>query len=717
MFLRAFFIEKNIYKCYINFMKEQQNLDELLDNLPEQERQKFDYILNFYTREHVLYNFNTLREELSNYTVLSCANFKRPLEPKLKEIADTFDVSTLLGNFQSVRTHFFETESKAVSDFLLYLLDYTDLPDSRKINTISELRKYKDLVKEGYISAEDVSKTLSEFFSKKIAESDSIDWAELEDEYNFELIKIVKYNTILLDNLEEDDHSSSSILSYDLENALAKVDRKAAFRKQGGLSTKDISIVFLKYIAGDEFESLDHATIERIKAMLNSFGFKDLKRADIDLLRENFEAIRYRNLSVAELYYIKNIVANDDALRAYEQLPEDLQEQVLKLNIVATPEEITNVMNALNFCREERAEGERETFPNTKYQFSKLPPEKREQLLELIKEEPLREYKKKIGLYHPITFGFELETDNVSDKVVKNLVVQKRLGEQIVKKQGLKRGITPRWAVDYDGTVLHGVEVISPVMKDTPEDWDSLKEVCSFLKSVGGKATNSCGGHIHIGADILGSNESAWNNFFKTWSASEPIIYKMSNKAGEAPRTGTLNEAGPTKPIIDEILASGGVTIKGSSDVVKLADTYTRRFLQGEFSANRSKGLNLCPIAEGKQNTIEFRIPNGNLDHIEIQRTAEFYARMLDVARMMAENPEFKQNIFSRLQTGKTEEEKMVYLVDLLFDKTIDKAVFYERYFSKPRELEIGGKKYEDVISSDVDIKKNARYEWRGYRS
>lgn len=697
-------------------MENPEKLDELLDTLQPVERQKFEYILNFYTREHVFYNFETLKQELSNCNVISCASFRKPLEQNVKELADNFELATLLSNFQMVRTSFFETEGKAVSDFLLYLLDYTELSDARKTMTIKSLRKYTDLVREGYISAEDVSKTLSDFFSKKVAESGPIDWKELEKEYNFELVKIIKYNTLLLGNLEEDDHVSSPVLSFDFENALRNVDRDSAFKKQGGLSTKDISIVFLKYIAGDEFESLDHETIERIKAMLKTFEFKDLRKADIELIKDNFDAIRYRNLSIGELYFIKNIVANEDAMQAFEELPEDLQQQILKLNIIATPEEITNVMNALKFCREERPEGEPETFPNTKYQFSKLPPEKRAQLLELIQEEPVREYKKKIGLYHEITFGFELETDDVSDKVVKSLIVQKSLGEEIRKRQGIKKGITPKWAVDYDGTVLHGVEVISPIMKDTPEDWDSLKEVCTFLKSVGGKATNCCGGHIHIGADILGTNGTAWQNFFKTWSASEPIIYKMSNKAGEAPRTGTLNEAGPTKPIIDELLASGEVNVKTRTDVDKLADSYTRRFLSGEISNKRSKGLNLCPIAEGKQNTIEFRIPNGNLDHVEIQRTAEFYARMLEVSRMMAENPEFKQSIFSRLQTGTTEEEKMVYLVDLLFDKTIDKAIFYERYFSKPGELVIGGKKYEDLASSDVEINKNARYEWRGYR-
>lgn len=697
-------------------MKNREKLEERLRSLSELERQKFDYILNFYTDEHVYYNFDSLKKDLENYSVVSCAKFVKPIEPKLKEIADNLDLSTMMGNFQSIRTFFFEPEGKNISDFLLYLLDYTDLPLERKIATIEKSRKYKDLIDNGYISAEDISKTLSSFFSKAVSENEIIDWKELERAYNIELIKIIKYNTLFLDNLEDRDSGTNKFLSDDLKQIIDSVDKEKAFKKQGGIETSNIDILFLSYIAGDKFDSLDHETIEKIKAMLRSFEFKDLKRADIELVREYFDAICYKDLTIEELYFLKNIADNEDILRVFEGLPDSLKAQVLKLNVVTTPEEIANIMSALAYCTTPREEGEKEEFPSTKYQFSKLPPEKREQLLSLIREEPLKDYKKKIGLYHPITFGFELETDGVSEKTVKEIIVQKGVANAIHQSQGIKKGITPKWAVDYDGTVLHGVEVISPVMKDDIEDWEALREVCTFLKAIGGEATDCCGGHIHIGVDVLGSNGDAWENFFKTWSASEPIIYKMSNKPGAKPRTNTLNEAGPTKPIIDELLASGEVNIKNPSDIKDLADSYTRRYLGDNISSGRSKGLNLCPIAEGKQDTIEFRIPNGNLDYVEIQRTAELYARMLDIARQMAENPEYKSDIFRKLQAGTTEEEKMIYLVDLLFDKTIDKAVFYERYFSKPKDLEIGGKKYSDVVESEVKINKHARFEWRGER-
>ena len=58
----------------------------------------------------------------------------------------------------------------------------------------------------------------------------------------------------------------------------------------------------------------------------------------------------------------------------------------------------------------------------------------------------------------------------------------------------------------------------------------------------------------------------------------------------------------------------------------------------------------------------------------------------------------------------------MLHLLDLVFDKTIDKAVFYERYFSRPKELMLSGEKYDDIIKADVKKNDKERYEWRGHR-
>ena len=50
------------------------------------------------------------------------------------------------------------------------------------------------------------------------------------------------------------------------------------------------------------------------------------------------------------------------------------------------------------------------------------------------------------------------------------------------------------------------------------------------------------------------------------------------------------------------------------------------------------------------------------------------------------------------------------------FDKTIDKAVFYERYFSYTDDLVLSGRPYKTITNTEIDIDKKAKYEYRGDR-
>lgn len=697
-------------------MKNREKLEELLKGLDKSDREKFEYILNFYTEEHVFYNFHKLKRELENFSIFSCTTFKRPLERNLKEIADNLDLITMMRNFQSVKTAEFETETKSVSDFLLYIRDYTDEDDSKKKSTITSLHKYSGLIHEGYITEQDVLDEIRRVFSNRVDNLDSLDLQNLERELNYGLAQKIRWNTDILSDLEDTGNFSNMFMSEDLVKRLAKVDFSSIIRKQHGVVSNDITILLLKTVSGDDFENLEHEDVERLKAMLSTFNLKTIKEEDIQLIEDNFDGIYRRGLTALDLYYIKNIAKDENALLAYNRLPKNLKDKVLKLNIIARPEEVSNVMDALNFCKLKQREGKKEDLTNTKYYFSKLPPEKRAQMIEIIKEEPVVEYKRKLDIGKEFSFGFELEAEGVRDRTVIELLNQRELSDAIYKTQGIKKGIPRSWKIDYDGTVPNGLEVISPIIHDKEEDWEELKEVCKTLNAIGAKIGETCGGHIHIGANILGTNSKAWENFLEIWALAEEPIYKMSNKAGELPRQKILSEAGPTKPIIDDLLSRGSIKLETSQDVRKLADCYTRRYMEGSTVSGRNKGLNLCPIAEAKQDTIEFRVPNGSIDYIEIQRNAELYARILRASRMMAEDPEYKKDIFEKLRTAKTGEEKAVYLLDLIFDKTVDKAIYYERYFSQKEKLELSGKSYEDIANSDVEIDSSARYDWRGHR-
>ncbi|MCA2220435.1 hypothetical protein [Nonomuraea aurantiaca] len=44
-------------------------------------------------------------------------------------------------------------------------------------------------------------------------------------------------------------------------------------------------------------------------------------------------------------------------------------------------------------------------------------------------------------------------------------------------------------------------EVISPILRDSPETWANLATVADIIRSHGGEITTSTGGHIHVGVD------------------------------------------------------------------------------------------------------------------------------------------------------------------------------------------------------------------------
>ena len=72
-----------------------------------------------------------------------------------------------------------------------------------------------------------------------------------------------------------------------------------------------------------------------------------------------------------------------------------------------------------------------------------------------------------------------------------------------------------------DSSLVNGGEVQSPKMIDDKECWAELKQVCDFLTSHNADTSKNAGGHIHIGAHVLGNELNAWKDFIKLYTAYE----------------------------------------------------------------------------------------------------------------------------------------------------------------------------------------------------
>lgn len=689
------------------------SLDDLLNEMNDRDRDKIKYLFNFYSRDHILYNLKALKDYLENISIYSEASFQKELEPNMKRLVDNLELRDILSSLDNVSTYF-SIVNTSIHDIHIFLTSYTDI-SKRKIDAmISASPKYKKIIEDGILSTDDIYTIIKDSFNNQIASKEDLDIDDIENSINASIKEKVPDKPEYTDNLkiERKALEADFFNNYLLEHLSAN-DIKEAFARQGNIRTKDFRILATKVILGEDFKSVSHKTIEKIKGMLSNFNMRKITENDINLFKQNKENIINKGFDIDDIFYVKNMVSNEEALEAFSRLPENLQEQFLKVNIISTPLESFKVLNALTNCKTPKIE--RENFDDLQKNLSRIPKEKREEILRAVQESDIKTPKTKLDIDPSISFGFELEVSGISTKVVKELASKKPLTAKLKETQNLSDAFTG-WTIESDGTVPDGLELISPIIYDTEKDWHQVKSNCEALQALGAETDYKCGGHIHIGSNILGTNEDAWKNFFKMWSLSEPLLYKISNKPKEDNRETVKYEFAPTKPIIDELLKTDSVKINNYNDVIKLADAYTRRSVKGYTCVGRGKAMNLQCIAEGKQSTIEFRIPNGNIDFTELQRTAELYARMLQTSRMMADYPDYKKDIFEKLEKSQSEDDKIANFLDLIFDNTKDKAIFYERFYSHPAGLVFGTQTYEEIIDNPVEVNTAAKYEWRGTR-
>lgn len=264
-------------------------------------------------------------------------------------------------------------------------------------------------------------------------------------------------------------------------------------------------------------------------------------------------------------------------------------------------------------------------------------------------------HKKTLKIPSNMTIGIELEAEGQKARYLKTT-----------------RKIFGRWTAKAEPTLREGVEVVSPILKNTEEDMYSIAMVCEIMKAFDLRVNERCGGHIHFGADFLGNDIKAWENFYRIYSECEEIVYKMSNKKNELPREGTLIYAKQTNEILDVLYPKGEVKLESQECFEKLIKV---------LQITRHRGVNVMNLGKEGKNTVEFRIPNGSLDPNVIKENITLYGSLLRVAKEMSLNPEYKKEEFEILkEKDLSEAEKTEALLNMLFDDEKEKRIYRERW-------------------------------------
>lgn len=300
-------------------------------------------------------------------------------------------------------------------------------------------------------------------------------------------------------------------------------------------------------------------------------------------------------------------------------------------------------------------------------------------LLELLAEieNYFLEYRESLNLPRDLTFGVELEYEGLP-KVIMKSIINKQLSS---------------WKITKDGSLEFGEEIISPVMTDDIKYWRQLEFVCTNLTKWKANTSKNAGGHVHIGAAILGEDIEAWRSFLKLYIAYENVLFRFAY--GDK-TNGRRKLAKYAPPIADRIYPQLSTINKADS----IWDLYP---IIGETS--KYAALNFWnfdynnPTDRQSKNTLEFRMPNATSNAVIWQNNINAFAKMLTSAKDKVIDEDFldyklRSEYYPyagyEYMYNSVNLKNVLEFVDLVFDNNQDKSYFLRQYLKGFQESSMG---------------------------
>jgi hypothetical protein len=203
------------------------------------------------------------------------------------------------------------------------------------------------------------------------------------------------------------------------------------------------------------------------------------------------------------------------------------------------------------------------------------------------------------------TFGIELEMEFASegswDRVARDLF-NEGLSEYSRRQSYHTQG--QLWVPTRDGSLINGgLEIVSPILQDRPEDWAQLKRVLEIAKFHGARVNQRTGCHTNIGAGPQDSRTFSWQRLGRAVMAHEATLYRMGGADSELYRE--RGNAGKHR-------GTNYVRPMPYDMSIHASDSPERA--RQKFGTNHEAMLNTT-----HGNRIEFRTPNGTLDFRQVQ--------------------------------------------------------------------------------------------------
>lgn len=269
------------------------------------------------------------------------------------------------------------------------------------------------------------------------------------------------------------------------------------------------------------------------------------------------------------------------------------------------------------------------------------------------------------------------DEDFNEDRVDRNITIGVELecaNEGIMNFEEIN-SIFEDFMITGDISVKNGFEIVSPILHYTREDMGKLKSVCEFLKKCDFYTNSSCGGHIHIGADYI-KNRNELYMLLYLYNNCENIIYLICNREHSRSRRNINKYAKTTKKAYLE--ACGSNLLNGN-----LTNEETVRKIVG-INTSRNMGLNLKNINDNFKHTIEFRMPNGEIDFDELLCNIKLFAMLVQRSYELVNDDlsSEKKNLVEKLSHQMPESKRLEIFLNILFDSEEERDIYYKRYHS-----------------------------------
>lgn len=282
----------------------------------------------------------------------------------------------------------------------------------------------------------------------------------------------------------------------------------------------------------------------------------------------------------------------------------------------------------------------------------------------ILKDKEIK-YRTTLNLPSNLTFGIEIEYENAINELISNLLYEEELLNKNFSNWINKIEIDLVYNNIDINKVMNG-EINSPVLRDSIKTWKNLRIVLNILKENNALITNQCGGHVNIGAHILGNNITYWRNFLLLWILYEKEIYKFSS--GEFSKI-RIRENG----VIDRLTLLLLKNILYISDIDKnKIDIFRYLGKSGVSFLAKKHDVSFYDFKKFNydlDNRIEFRIPNGSLKEEIWQNYINFFAKFMIACKKELDVDEIVYKINNN-------DHSVLELADYVFEDNIDKENF-----------------------------------------